>query len=363
MFKHEDLTITPIATGVKEGDILLEVNLARLSSGELFVTYTSGGTWEPCNENKTFFVKSSDNGKNWSEREILFQHPKKGVFTPELFTDGDRLYAFLNTYNEETLHAQNVDTFYSYSDDNGKTFTSPASLPGGIKAVHIKQATRLDSGRLILSCSWMETDGECWASPFGDRPCIVAGKEIERKQTDVHEWWWSNNCEYCGCLISDDNGETFRLCGRIGVKGKRYVEPVFVRLKNGALCMLMRTGQNLLAKSLSFDEGETWSEAEITDIPTAVAKTLLLQDKNGTIYMMHNPNQKYHRDPLELWISRDDMASWEKITLLSSAPEAFGSNTFTYPDGFIDEENKKICFVWENRKEAFYSEFPIDKYL
>lgn len=103
--------------------------------------------------------------------------------------------------------------------------------------------------------------------------------------------------------------------------------------------------------------GESWSEPIRTDIPSAVSKSHLIKGADGTIYLLLNPSQNRKRDPLSLFISRNDMKSFdERITLVSGED---GNGCMCYPDGFIDNERGVLCFAFENRKEIFYAEYPI----
>lgn len=356
MFRmNERMTTVQVATGHGEDTIILEGIVRKLGDGSLFLSWTGGGRMEPCQKNRTMCSRSYDGGKTWEEERILFQHPVKGVFTPALFVDGNRLFAYPGSYYDDTNFAQDMQSYWSVSEDGGKTFSSPASFPGCINNVHIK-CTKKIGNRWIFACSWIELDGDCWAPPGGEKACIVAGKEIPEWPNHVWDWNWHNHTEYCGALISEDEGKSWKICGRIGRKGRRFVEPMLVELSDGTLVMYLRTNEPWLYESRSTDGGEHWSEGVRTEIPSAVTKVCLLRDQAGTIYLLHNPNPA-GRNPLELWISRDDLKTWEEKHILVSGDGE--KDWICYPDGFLDEERKMLCFAWENRKAVFYSEFPI----
>jgi len=361
---NEKLTIKEVASGTKQDPIVLECVLKKLANGSLFLSWTAGGDREPCQENKTMCSRSFDHGKTWEKEKVLFQHPVKGIFTPCLFADDRRLYAFPGSYFDNTNFLQDFQSYWSVSEDFGETFSMPASFPGCINNIHIKSAKRIGK-RILLACSWRELCGHNWAES-GQRPCIVAGEEIaydtnEFDQFGIKGWGARSHFEYCGVLLSDDNGKTWRVCGRLGVPDKKghigFTEPMLVELLDGTVVMYIRNNyEHWIYESRSTDCGETWSESVCTGIPSAISKASLLRGNDGTIYMLFNPNPN-GRNVMELWLSRDDLKTWEeKITLVSSENE---KDIFCYPDGFIDEERGMICFVWETRRKVLYSEFPI----
>ena len=361
---NEKLTIVEIASGTEDDPIVLEAVLRKLKNGSLFISWTAGGDTEPCEKNRTMYKRSFNNGKTWEREKILFQHSVKGMFTPCLFSDDNLLYAFPGSYFDQTTFLQDFQSYWSVSEDFGETFSMPASFPGCINNIHIKDAIRIGK-RILLACSWRELCGHNWAPP-GERPCIVAGEELTYDTSEFDQfksWGARGHFEYCGVMISDDDGKTWKICGRLGLPDKMghisFTEPSLVELSDGTLAMYIRNNyEHWIYESHSTDCGETWSKPVRTDIPSAISKTILLRGNDGTIYMLFNPNPK-GRNRLELWISRDDLKTWEeKVTLVSSENE---KDVFCYPDGFIDEERGRICFAWETRRKVYYSEYPIEK--
>ncbi len=351
---NKDLTSVIVASGTKQDPLVLE-GIVRKLDNVLFLCWTGGGKSEPCCDNVTLYRRSFDGGRSWTETKILFAHPHKGIFTPALFVNDKTLYAFPNSYYNHTAFCEDMQSYYSISSDLGETFSIPRSIAGCINNIHIKCTLKVDN-RWIFACSWREIGTDIWAS-FHDqnKECVVAGNVFENPNLDAWQWY-NSHPEYCGVLISDDNGNSFKICGRIGGENRSFVEPMMTTLSDGTFIMLLRTNEHRLYESRSYDGGETWTAPIPTDIPSAITKVLLLKDSAGKIYLLHNPNPiDLARNPLSLWISDDDMKCWgKKIELIrdDNAP-------LCYPDGFIDESRGKLCFAWDDRKNIYYSEFPI----
>lgn len=351
---NPELKTVVVASGTECDPLVLEAIVRKNTDGSLFFSWTGGGNAEPRVENVIKFKKSYDGGRSWSEEKILFAHPSKGMFMPAVYSEGNMLIAFPNSYYgwESTGFCQDMQSYISVSNDGGESFSTPKTIPLGINGVHVKNTLKVGD-RLIFPCSWIELTGETWASFYGqNKPCVVNGKIYERGE----ESFYGNHTEYCGALLSDDNGKTFRLCGRIGNKGRFFVEPMAIDLSDGTLVMLLRTGEKRLYKSFSHDNGETWSQPTPTDIPSPITKVMLLKDKEGAIYLLHNPSVE-RRSPLSVWVSRDDMRSWSvKVDLVSD-----DDMPLCYPDGFIDEGKGALCFSWDDRKSVYYSEYQLSK--
>lgn len=330
---------------------MLEANLCRLSDQSLFMSWTCEGEGEPDEENITCFSKSYDNGRTWADSTILFSHPEKGIFTPEVMELNGKIIAFPCSYYNHTRFSQDCHSYISVSEDCAASFSAPSSIGNAINNIHAKGHLVIGN-KIIVSCSWVEGTEDSWASfERQKKKCFVCGKEFlpENFTTLYHS-------EYCGVLISEDGGNNWRISGKIGFKGGCFVEPAIVQLSDGCLVMLMRRNRETwLYESRSYDLGETWTEIKQTDIPSAVVKVDLTRDSNGRIYLLNSPNHERKRSPLSLWISDDDMKTWSVKTDLMWSD----TDPLAYPDAFIDEARGLLCFGWDDRKNIYYSEFPI----
>ena len=342
----------------------LEGLVIPVSSGELFATFTTGGTAEPRKDNITMMSRSLDGGETWQEPITLFAHSSKGVFSTAMYERNGVIRVFLNAYRNDTNFAEDIQSYYSESYDGGFTFTVPRSLPGCINNVHIKQAV-WNGDRLLLPFSWREIEGDEWCVPSRERErkiSVVAGQAS--KQTAIPDglpleqcfeiwgnWAHNNTNEYVGVLISDDEGKSYQIHGRLGGTIRHLCEPTLAVLQDGSLLMFIRSNDHhALFASRSIDGGILWSNPERLDIPTPITKVRLYTRKNGDLLLLHNPSMDY-RSPLSLWISHDNGFTWpEKVDLISDT-----LRPVAYPDGFVDEDNNSLCFTWEDRQSIYFS--------
>lgn len=354
-----------------------EAIVRKLSDGTLICTYTTGGVTEPLDGNFTAFSLSYDSGVTWTDAQVFLRHPSRGLFTTELFCTENAMHAYFTTYSTANQLYENTQTYVMSTYDGGKSFTMPKSLPGGINSLDIRQGIILESGRWVIPVCWWEFCGYEWAAPSVGNPIqdgaifgkpirqTIFGPSVEQKKAyrAVYDWARNNHSSYSGVLISDDNGESYRLCGRLGDgNAKWFWEPAVTELSDGSLKMLIRAqDMGCLWESTSFDKGETWTPAKPGNIVGASTKVRLLKDSKGRIYLLHNPDPEgKRRNPLELWISNDDMKSWyvkERLVIRND------NKNINYPDGYIEEETNTLCFAWEDAENVYFSRLDLNKLL
>ena len=184
-----------------------------------------------------------------------------------------------------------------YSDDNGTTWSPPEYLATTRQNVAIESHIRLANGEWLFPAYYMEPRAE--PLPGGTR----------REYTHMIG---------CCVAISKDEGASFEkdsdgrvvLHGAIDNRPLGLHEPRLVQLDSGRVLMFMRANfDGHLWQAHSDDHGRTWSEAAQMDIPNPSAKVWVGRLGEGRIGLALNPAEKA-RDPLELWVSNDDAATW-----------------------------------------------------
>lgn len=143
---------------------------------------------------------------------------------------------------------------------------------------------------------------------------------------------------------STDDGKTW--CIRGFIPGEQNQHPSLIQRDDGSILALIRpSGQhpNVL-RSVSHDNGYTWSEVEITEnhCPYAALDAILLQD--GRIVMVWNDHPK-HRNPLTLGLSQDGGKTWShKRDLIR------GEGSFHYP-AIIQTNDGLIHLTFTNNRQ------------
>jgi sialidase-1 len=149
---------------------------------------------------------------------------------------------------------------------------------------------------------------------------------------------------YDCCIISDDDGKTWRDSEKIIFSIGYCAETACIELKDGKVMMLLRTNLGCQYKSVSSDGGESWSEPVRTQlIGTDAPVSLSRIPGTGDILAIWNYNWKYtgngklspveeealwhrttgdrRRIPLTSAISKDEGETWEHFRNLEEIPE------------------------------------------
>ena len=320
-----------------------EPMVERMPNGELLCVCQCGGLTEPAPENRVYAFHSKDNGKTWFGKESIYPEDGQAVYCTELSIIGDEITAYL------TVHSGRFVDWKCYmmkSFDNGYTWKNYGNPPFFPEYTFMRGMLRTRDGRVIL--------------PYQTYP--VTREEHDRILKEETDQWIGVNSktEYCesGVLISEDNGETYKrypAC-RMDIPSFRWIwsEPTVAELSDGTLVMLMRKdGDGWLWRSESKDGGYTWTDCVRTDIANATSKPRLIMLDNNRIALIHTPNNEWiltrgrisgYRNPLELWITEDDMKTWKKMNLTDFP------GTYHYTDGFYEDGH--IRFVIEHNRHT-----------
>jgi len=144
---------------------------------------------------------------------------------------------------------------------------------------------------------------------------------------------------------SQNDGLSWKVRGQI--PGERNQHPALVSLQDGSILALIRpSGKDpKVLRSLSHDQGRTWSKAEITDnyCPFSALDAILLKD--GRVVMAWN-NHPEDRNPLTLGLSYDGGQTWpHKRDLIQ------GEGSFHYPS-IIQSNDGLIHVTFTNNRRT-----------
>ncbi len=229
---------------------------------------------------------STDGGRTWGDKYTLVENDG-GCNVMEVnfmrLHSGD-LAIF---YCQKNSEAEDCRIMVRTSSDEGQTFGEARQLSPADKYTGLTngRCIRLQSGRILLEA-------------------------------------WEGGDSYC--VLSDDDGETWRDGGRVRPEGGPCFEPACIELKDGRVLMLMRTGIGGQFSSISQDGGESWSTPELSDLRcTASPVAITRVPATGDLLAIYNDDSEspISRSPLTAILSRDEGKTWGDKRNIESAPD------------------------------------------
>jgi predicted neuraminidase len=139
---------------------------------------------------------------------------------------------------------------------------------------------------------------------------------------------YSDGFNFSMMAISDDNGASWRASAPI--IGRGNVQPALARKKDGSIVAFMRDNGDApprVQKSVSVDEGKSWTVAQKTTLPNT-ASVEILGLKDGRWLFVGNTIED-GRYKLSLYLSENEGETFTKFWLLENSPKGQGS--FSYP--------------------------------
>jgi hypothetical protein len=321
--------------------------VAALPDGSLYMLYGSFEGASDYDHANLIERRSYDGGIRWTERRVLMTPPagSLNVMSTSLamLQDGRLAAVYLHKRSKKDCRP-----CFMTSGDGGGTWTEPVGMvaKAGYYVGNNDRLVQLSGGRLLMP--------------------VARHADIDGDPFDV----------WCGCVISDDLGRTWRR-GKKEIKiEKRNViwpklidktrpettrdikvgraacqEPGVVELSDGRVMMWCRSPGGYAFRAFSEDGGETWSPFKaITEfampcgpqsikcLPGSKRLIMLYNDREGIPY---NVGQWGWRRPLTIAVSDDDGATWRRHGLLE--PDTVPSNCYY-----------SICFQGQNAVFTYY---------
>lgn len=327
-------------TEVETSSLSCEPFLRRCENGELICVCQCDGPWEPHKDNRVFFWHSQDDGKTWGKRTLLYPEDGNAVYCTELTAADGVLTAYLTLHSGRFLDWKCV-MMKSY--DSGYTWTNAGPPPHFEEYTFVRKQIKLKNGNILIPYQYYPVTQE------GIRHALSLEEPEQRRVNNT-------NAPYCesGVIISEDGGKTFDkyIANRMDMSdGWVWSEPSIIELSNGRIMMfLRRCASGWIWRCYSDDGGKSWSEIEKTDIPNPSNKPTLIRLDDKRIALIHTPNNTVnHKDgwmlrfPLEVWISTDDLKTFEQKIKITDFPGYYSYTDGIYEDGhlrFVVEHNR-----------------------
>ncbi len=297
-----------------------EGDFVTLKDGSIMLIYTrfTGNTSSDFGGSDLAARFSYDKGKTWTtEDKIIVKNEGK-----------------MNTMSVSLLRLQSgkIALFYARknglddclplmrtSSDEGKTWSEPTVCIQDEVDYYVLNNNRviqLSTGRLLMPVAQHTSD-------FKPNATI---KELE------HSF---NNYGKIFCYYSDNEGRTWKRSAQVTFPDKIMAqEPGVVQLANGNILMFVRTDGGFQYYSSSTDQGETWTNAEASNIvsPVSPASIMRLPRSKKLVLVWNNnlqedPKLRRRRTPLTFATSDDDGKTWTKHFDIETDPN--GSFCYT----------------------------------
>jgi len=247
---------------------------------------------------------SEDGGETWSTEDKVVAAHEGGhnVMSVSLLRLQDGSIALL--YLRKVAFDDCIPQL-RISTDEGDTWSEPVACitdPAGYYVVNNDRLVQLKSGRLLIPAARHVLKGE---DKFGRGVAL--------------------------CVISDDNGKTWRMSESLldapAEISSGLQEPLVLELKDGRVLMIIRTSAGVQYRSFSTDGGVTWSAVEPTALlsPTSPATLERIPGRDDLLLVWNDHTAidealKDKRTPLTAAISKDDGATWNVVKTLEDNP-------------------------------------------
>jgi alpha-L-rhamnosidase len=128
-----------------------------------------------------------------------------------------------------------------------------------------------------------------------------------------------------------------------------------LKLKDGRLQVLMRTRNGKIGTSFSSDNGDTWSNVTLLDVPNNQSGTDAVTMQDGRHVLIYNNfaslpgTKKGVRTPLSIAIS-DDGTHWRHALTLEDSP----ISQYSYPSIIQGKDGKlHAIYTWRRLRVAY----------
>ncbi|MGC9318860.1 MAG: sialidase family protein [Armatimonadota bacterium] len=315
-----------VAEATEQNPRNTEGDIVALQDGRLLLAWSDfyGGAADDAPARISAKV-SDDGGRTWSERYTLQENVgDENVMSVSLLRLDSGEILFVYGVKNSTSDLQ----FYGrLSSDEAGTWSDPVRITDG-RGYHIimnARVVQLPSGRLVAPICWRQ-------------------EVLTRGSSGV-----------AGAFVSDDRGRSWTRSESVIPLPKRgSMEPGVVRLRDGTLLMVIRTQLGQIYRSLSFDEGATWTPGEpmgvrAPEAPSTIARIPATDDLLLVWNDTFAPGTDHGgiRTPLVTAVSADEGRTWRHRRVLEDAPDC----GFAYTSVTFDEDRALLTY-WVHERYA-----------
>jgi len=288
------------------------------------------------NNTQGIYIQATrDSGLTWSDPVQIMEPGPRYTTDANILVDGDRLIVVAThviDLPEQPGHLARSEFLACVSDNGGQTWSEPQRIPVPRKYVSgcVNVPVWLEGDTVVMPYSW-----------------DVPAEEATRPPKEGQMW-----CK-AGALISEDRGRTWTPGAdiEVPVHPMGADEPAFVRLSNGDLFAIIRTGDRRPYEAVSHDGGRTWADLKPSRFFGFNSPAALLRLRDGAIVRAWDDSPT-DRFPLVVALSTDDCQTWTpQRTVTEPTPNADGSLPFQsacYPS-IAEAADGTILLAWWQR--------------
>lgn len=140
------------------------------------------------------------------------------------------------------------------------------------------------------------------------------------------------------------------------------IQPSILKLKDGRLQVLMRTRNGRIGTSFSSDNGDTWTNVTLLDVPNNQSGTDAVTLQDGRHVLIYNDfatlpgTKKGVRTPLSIAVS-DDGTHWRHALTLEASP----ISQYSYPSIIQGRDGSLHCVYTWRRQRIAYKQIDLKK--
>ena len=309
--------------------------------GTIYCMWQSSPTDEDSDDTWVAYSRSTDNGHSWSKPMTL-----ASPTTDYYCTSGgwliyrDTLTALIDIWPKGMMPRGGETCYQTSTDGINWSPMQPVRMADGsnMNGVLEQDPRPLPNGRIVGAIHFQPGLHVCPA--YTNDPTGRSG--------------WQK-----GDFLAEDRG-----------KQSRELEPSQYLRRDGSIVMLFRDQRSSFRKlaAISTDMGQTWTKAELTNMPDARTKQCAGNLPDGTAYMVSCPANGKWRWPLVLQLS-DDGILFDRALLIRSGATGdlpakryegrYKTIGYSYPKAMI-HDNKLYIGYSVNKEDVVCSIIPIE---
>lgn len=298
--------------------------IAVTNQGRIFAGWYAGGLREPSLDNYNVLCYSDDGGETFNKNYLVIPSEKERLVQAldiQLFVSPEnKLYVF-------------------WVQNDVKHYTQ---VEGATEGMFGEDYIYND---VVHAAFYVVCDDPDAAEPKFSAPVYLDRGFLRCKPTVLKSGRWllfnyDQQSDRYGYTVTDDRLKSFRRM----YGGKKIATPfdeaMAYQRDDGSIRMLARTSTGKTAQSISYDDGETWTDGTETEIFNSNTRLYVEKTKSGKVLLVNN--EAVGRKDMCLLLSEDDGETFRYKKLIDDR------NSLSYPD--VAEFNGRYYLVYDRER-------------